>query len=106
MRNILCFIILIIIVGCSHEQSHNELLTKAEQLVFTQPDSVVGMLAPSWNDNSMSKADRALFGLIYTEALHRSGLYIGTDSLIKSSRVTMSDRVTTSILPWRFSIME
>ena len=86
MRNILCFIILIIIVGCSHEQSHNDLLTKAEQLVFTQPDSVVGMLAPSWNDNSMSKADRALFGLIYTEALHRSGLYIGTDSLIKSSR--------------------
>ncbi|MBR6489196.1 MAG: hypothetical protein IKT03_01535 [Muribaculaceae bacterium] len=86
MRNILCYIILIIIVGCSHEQSHNELLTKAEQIVFTQPDSVVGMLSPSWNDTSMSEADRALFGLLYTEALHRSGLYIGSDSLIKASR--------------------
>ena len=87
MRNILCIIIiLIIIVGCSHEQSHNELLTKAEQIVFTQPDSVVGMLSPSWNDTAMSEADRALYGLLYTEALHRSGLYIGTDSLIKASK--------------------
>ncbi|MBO7609621.1 MAG: hypothetical protein J6S96_05425 [Muribaculaceae bacterium] len=86
MRNILCFIILIIIVGCSHEQSHNELLTKAEQIVFSKPDSVVGMLVRCWNDTTMSKADRALFGLLYTEALHRSGLYIGSDSLIKASK--------------------
>ncbi len=86
MRNILCIIILIIIVGCSHEQPHNELLTKAEQIVFTHPDSVVGLLSPSWNDTAMSEADRALFGLLYTEALHRSGLYVGTDSLIKVSR--------------------
>ncbi len=86
MRNILCLIILFIVVGCSHEQSHNDLLTKAEQIVFTQPDSVVRMLAPSWNDTTMNEADRALFGLLYTEALHRSGLYIGSDSLIKASR--------------------
>ena len=86
MRNILCLILLIIVVGCSHEQSHNELLTKAEQIVFTQPDSVVGLLAPSWNDTTMNEADRSLFGLLYTEALHRSGLYIGSDSLIKASR--------------------
>ena len=73
-------------MGCSHEQSHNELLTQAEQIVFTQPDSVVGMLSPSWNDTAMSEADRALFGLLYTEALHRSGLFIGTDSLINASK--------------------
>ena len=71
-------------MGCSHEQSHNELLTNAEQIVFTQPDSVVGMLSPSWNDTAMSEADRALFGLLYTEAIHRSGLYIDTDSLTNS----------------------
>ena len=86
MRNILCIIILIIIVGCSHEQTHNELLTHAEQIVFTQPDSVVRLLSPSWNDTTMSEADRALFGLLYTEAIHRSALYIGTDSLIKASK--------------------
>ena len=86
MRNILCLIFLFIIVGCSHEQSHNELLTKADQMVFTQPDSVVRMLAPCWNDTVMSETDRALFGLLYTEAIHRSGLYIGDDSLISASR--------------------
>ena len=86
MRNILCIIFIIIIVGCSHEQTHNELLTHAEQIVFTQPDTVVGMLSPSWGDTAMSEADRALFGLLYTEAIHRSGLYIGTDSLIKTSK--------------------
>ena len=87
MRHIfLWLLILIFIVGCSNEQSHNELLSRAEQIVFTQPDSVVGMLSPSWNDTAMSEDDRALFGLLYTEAIHRSGLYIGTDSLIKASR--------------------
>ena len=76
----------LIIVGCSHEQSHNELLDKAEQIVFTQPDSVVRMLAPYYNDTTMTTADRALFGLLYTEALHRSGLSTTSDSLIRISR--------------------
>ncbi|MBQ5466618.1 MAG: hypothetical protein IIT60_05145, partial [Muribaculaceae bacterium] len=55
-------------------------------MVFTQPDSVVRMLAPCWNDTAMSETDRALFGLLYTEAIHRSGLYMGDDSLISASR--------------------
>ena len=86
MRNVVCIIFLIIIVGCSHKQSHNELLTNAERIVFTRPDSVVGMLSPSWNDTTMDEADRALFGLLYTEAIHRSGLFIGSDSLISASK--------------------
>lgn len=86
MRNVVCIIFLIIIVGCSQKQSHNELLTKAERIVFTRPDSVVGMLSPSWNDTTMDEADRALFGLLYTEAIHRSGLFIGSDSLISASK--------------------
>ena len=87
MRYILCLMVLLIIVGCSHEQSHNELLTKAEQIVFIQPDSVVGMLSPSWNDTTMSENERALFGLLYTEAIHRNGLLIESDSLIKASEI-------------------
>ncbi|MBR1388138.1 MAG: hypothetical protein IJ569_00740 [Prevotella sp.] len=86
MRLLWCLILSIIIVGCSHEQSHNELLDKAEQIVFIQPDSVVRMLAPYYNDMPMNTANRALFGLLYTEALHRSGLNISSDSLIRISR--------------------
>ena len=74
------------IVGCSHEQPHNEALTEAEKIVYTQPDKVVRMLAPHYNDTTMTKTDRALYGLIYTEALHHSGLSTGSDSLIRLSR--------------------
>ena len=86
MKYLSIFIISIAIVGCSHEQSHNVLLNRAEQMVFQYPDSVVGMLIPYWKDTTMTEPDKALFGLLYTEALHRSGLYTSDDSLIIFSR--------------------
>ena len=86
MISIAFLILSLFIVGCSSEQPHNEFLTKAEQKVFEHPDSVVSMLAPHWNDTTMNTADRALYGLLYTEALHRSGLYMETDSLILISK--------------------
>lgn len=85
MKYPLLIVLSLLIVGCQHRQSHNAMLTKAEQLVFTQPDSVVRMLAPHFGDTTMDKADRALYGLLYTEALHRSGLLLESDSLIKES---------------------
>lgn len=86
MRHLQLALLALAIVGCSHEQSHNALLIGAERIVFTQPDSVVGMLAPHYNDTTMTTPDRALFGLLYTEALHRSGLNTPSDSLIRASR--------------------
>lgn len=86
MTSIAIFILSLFLVGCSQEQSHNEVLTRAEQIVFEQPDSVVRILAPCWNDTTMNAADHALYGLLYTEALHRSGLYTASDSLIITSR--------------------
>ena len=83
----IAFLILsLFIVGCSSEQSHNEFLTRADQIVAEHPDSVVRMLTPLWNDTTMNTADQALYGLLYTEALHRSGLYTEADSLILISR--------------------
>ena len=75
------------IVGCSHqEQPHNNVITQAEQIVVEHPDSVVIMLEPFWADTTLSKPDRALFGLLYTEALHRSGLVTESSSPIQFSR--------------------
>lgn len=83
----LSFLILcLLIVGCSTKQPHSEFLSRAEQSVFEHPDSVVRMLAPRWYDTKMNEADRALYGLLYTEALHRSGLFTEADSLILFSR--------------------
>ncbi|WP_155949991.1 lipopolysaccharide assembly protein LapB [Prevotella sp. P6B4] len=86
MITIVYLIFSLFVVSCSHEQSHNKLLTEAEQIVVEQPDSVVRMLEPCWDDTTLSAPDRALFGLLYTEALHRSGLSTESDSLILTSR--------------------
>ena len=86
MISIAFLILSLFIVGCSSERSHNEFLTSAEQIVFEHPDSVMWMLNPHWNDTTMNTADQALFGLLYTEALHRSGLSTEADSLILISR--------------------
>ena len=86
MRSLSYLILSLLIVGCSFEQSHNEFLSEVEQIVFERPDSVVRMLAPRWYDTKMNEADQALYGLLYTEALHRSGLYTEADSLILFSR--------------------
>ena len=77
----------LVIVGCSHqEQPHNSVITQAEQIVVEHPDSVVIMLEPYWADTTLSNPDRALFGLLYTEALHRSGLATESTQLIQFSR--------------------
>ena len=92
MRSLSYLILSLLIVGCSSEQSHNEFLTEAEQMVFERPDSVVRLLAPRWYDTKMNEADQALYGLLYTEALHRSGLYTEADSLILFSRKYYKDK--------------
>lgn len=86
MKRIPLVLLALVIVGCSHGQSHNELLYRAEQMVFIRPDSVVMMLSPYYYDTTMTAADRALYGLLFTEALHRSGLSTSSDSLIRASR--------------------
>ena len=92
MKSLSFLILSLLIVGCSSEQSHNEFLAEAEQIVFDKPDSVVRMLAPRWYDTKMNEADQALYGLLYTEALHRSGLYTEADSLILFSRKYYKER--------------
>ena len=86
MISLFFLILSLMIVGCSHEQTHNDLLAKADQMVFEHPDSVVRMLEPYWGMTKFSESDQALYGLLYTEALHRSGLSTTYDSLIIASR--------------------
>ena len=85
MRIVIIIALSLFIAGCS-QQSRNETLTQAERLIFENPDSVVRMLSPCWADSTMSEPDKALFGLLYTESLHRSGLSTEADSLIIFSK--------------------
>ena len=85
MRIVIIIALSLFIAGCS-QQSRNETLVQAERLIFENPDSVVRMLSPCWADSTMSEPDKALFGLLYTESLHRSGLSTEADSLIIFSK--------------------
>lgn len=87
MTTIVYLIFSLFIVGCSHqEQPHNSILNHAEQILVEHPDSVVTMLEPYWADTTLSNPDRALFGLLYTEALHRNGLVTESTQPIQFSR--------------------
>ena len=85
MRIVIIIALSLFIAGCS-QQPRNETLAQAEQLIYENPDSVVRMLSPCWTDSTMSEPDKALFGLLYTESLHRSGLLTEADSLIILSK--------------------
>ena len=85
MRIVIIIALSLFIAGCT-QQSRNETLVQAERLIFENPDSVVRMLSPCWADSTMSEPDKALFGLLYTESLHRSGLSTEADSLIIFSK--------------------
>lgn len=50
----LFWIFCLFIVGCSNDQPRNDVLTYAEEIVYTQPDVVVRMLAPDYNDTTMN----------------------------------------------------
>ncbi|MFA6582246.1 MAG: tetratricopeptide repeat protein, partial [Paludibacter sp.] len=57
----------------------------AEQVMETAPDSALHLLQRMHIDHSMSSSDRALYGLLYFQALDKNNLPLKPDSLINFS---------------------
>ena len=87
MQKALLFILSLVVAACSAERARHATLCQAEQLVDAWPDSVVLLLAPINPDTLSDEADRALYGLLFAEALHGSGSLRADDSLINESRL-------------------
>ena len=87
MQKALLFILSLVVAACSAERARHATLCQAEQLVDAWPDSVVLLLAPINPDTLSDEADRALYGLLFAEALHGSGSLLADDSLINESRL-------------------
>ena len=86
MQKILYLLLIsLIMAGCSHKQPCHETLLEAERLVDEHPDSAVLLLAPFNTDSLVAAQDSALYGLVFTEAIHRKGLTFNNDSLIARS---------------------
>jgi tetratricopeptide (TPR) repeat protein len=73
---------LLILSGCSFLP--NELNT-AEQLIETAPDSALKILKNIYNEESLSPAERARYGLLLFEALDKNDLALNPDTAINFS---------------------
>jgi tetratricopeptide (TPR) repeat protein len=74
----LCFLL----VGCSFMPNELKL---AERVIETSPDSALHILQRMKSAHLMSDGDRALFGLLYFQALDKNKLPLKPDSLIDFS---------------------
>lgn len=84
-KSLLIIIMTLILAGCSHEQPCQEKLLQAERLADEHPDSAMLLLAPLNTDSLATPQDSALYGLLFTEVIHRKGLTFNTDALIAQS---------------------
>ena len=73
------------LAGCSHEQPCQDSLLQAERIIDQHPDSAMLLLAPLNTDSLATTQDSALYGLLFTEAIHRKGLTFNDDTLIAQS---------------------
>lgn len=80
------FIITIAVAACSPEQSRNPRLLQAEAVCLQQPDSAIRLLNGLDIDSFGTEPDKALYALVFTEAIHRIGLTFSSDSVIALSQ--------------------
>ncbi len=76
----------LVFAACSSEHGRNTKLLQAEALCQHYPDSTIRLLDGLDIDSFSVEADRALYGLVFTEAIHRIGLTLSSDTLISISQ--------------------
>lgn len=71
--------------GCSPtEQPRHPLLLQAESCIDESCDSAYAYIY-NLTDSFPHQADQALYGVLFTEILHKKGIHVGNDSLITAS---------------------
>ena len=71
--------------GCSpKEQPGHPLLLQAERWIDENCDSAYGYIY-NLTDSFSQQADQALYGVLFTEILHKKAIHVGNDSLITAS---------------------
>lgn len=74
-------VVLCIITSCSQE-SHTPQLSWGKYYLWTAPDSAYQVLNTILSPEKLSEEERPLYALLMTQAMHRSGRKISSDSLI------------------------
>jgi tetratricopeptide (TPR) repeat protein len=76
----------LVFAACSSEHCRNTSLLQAEAICQQYPDSTIRLLDGLDIDSFSVEADRALYGLVFTEAIHHVGLILSSDTLINLSQ--------------------
>lgn len=92
MRSLLVFSIMFIGIGsllssaclfsCSSSVK-NPLLLSADSLMETRPDSALSILESISSPQKLTRAERAYYAVLLTQAKHKNGILLEDDSLIK-----------------------
>ena len=81
----LLFSLVLVLAGCHQRQPGNAVLLEAEQEVDRHPQRTIEMIYKLESD-SLEETDRALYGLLMNEAIHKVGVVMKSDSVLEQGR--------------------
>ena len=91
LKNLFLSFAAVWMAGCSPtEQPRHPLLLQAESRIDENCDSAYGFIY-DLSDTFSLRADQALYGLLFTEILHKKNIHVGNDSLITASEQFFSN---------------
>ena len=85
MRLCLCLaVFFLLIASCGHPSPQdNALLTRADSLMETHPDSALTLLKHITDSKGLSSSNQALYALLMSRALDKNNIKVQSDSLIR-----------------------
>jgi hypothetical protein len=90
-KTIFLFIAVILLLSCSTRGRYSARLVAADSLMNAHPDSAYAILKSISSDTLPSKADRAYYALLFTQAMYKNYDTIRSDSLINIAVNFFSD---------------
>jgi hypothetical protein len=76
------FILILIALSIAACTDNNAVLERADKMMESKPDSALYLLEKIKSHSFFKSSDKALFALLYSQALDKNGIIIESDSLI------------------------
>ena len=84
-RIVFISVLIALLAACTHDTDYNERLVQADSLMTSHPDSALHLLQDIPTDRLNTKADRAYYALLLTQARDKNYVVQTDDSLIRTA---------------------
>ncbi|WP_273163092.1 hypothetical protein [Bacteroides fluxus] len=84
-RIVFISVLIALLAACTHDTDYNERLVQADSLMTSHPDSALHLLQDIPTDSLRTKADRAYYALLLTQARDKNYVAQTDDSLIRTA---------------------